>query len=135
MEKKYEDTGLQKIKIYPVFSDISGEAMVSLFFNEQNDQNLYKGMTISQAICNLFSRLGDALFSIRAIVLGRNGIKRFGLFKDIFEDINGIRAVIQDMVVQKKKKFIEKGKIPGDDMTENLFKYLEDNPDGELFTE
>ena len=37
MEKNYGESGLKKIKILPFFSDISGEAMVSLFFNEQND--------------------------------------------------------------------------------------------------
>ena len=99
MEKKHAGADFKKIDLLPVFSDITGEIMVTLFFNEKIDQNLYKGMTISQAICSLLKRMGDAIFSAKGMIFGPKGVRKFGLFKDIYQDIRGIRTVIHDMVV------------------------------------
>ena len=126
MEK---DSGFNKVHVLPQFSNVTGEVIVEMFFNEDLSNKLYKGQTLTIALSNILERIGKTIYSPQFLFLGLDMCKKLGFFKDVRQDIAGIREMIREMVHTKKEKFIANGKVPKEDMTEHLFKYLDDHPD------
>jgi len=123
-----EEKGLNNVEILKEVANISGETIVTLFMGASVLEKRYKGETMPNFLRIMFTNIGVSMKSPWVFFFGAGMCKKMGLFKELSEDIQGVRKLFLDFVKEKKKDYIARGRIPKHEIIETLWKHLEENP-------
>lgn len=75
-------------------------------------------------------RISETAMDLRTFFFGVDLCKKLGFFKEVRKDIDETRKIVKDLILEKYEKYVAKGRVArNDDLTEILFKYIDDHPE------
>lgn len=84
---------------------------------------------MSTALTEIAYKMGTTFHDPKFLLLGYDTCKKLGVYKEILVEINKMRQMVLKIVQNKEKAYIARGRVPVNDLIENLFHFRDNNPD------